>query len=156
MYVSWTDAVAFCQWAARLTHLSIRLPTEAEWEKGARGTDGRIYPWGNSWRSGVCNTKETEIGGTTAVNRFPLGRSPYGMFDMIGNVWEWTSSIYEKYPYRANDGREQHDENAYHVLRGGSFYSSNDWAARAAYRARSIANGPYNYGFRVCVAAPFS
>ena len=154
--VSWTDAVAFCEWAARLSHLPIRLPTEAEWEKGARGTDGRIYPWSNSWRSGVCNTEEMNIGGTTAVNRFPQGRSPYGAFDMIGNVWEWTSSLYKDYPYRANDGREQHDEQAGHVVRGGAWYWESS-SARAACRGRYIDHWDYviGYGFRVCVAAPF-
>lgn len=152
--VSWSDAVAFCEWAARATGKPIRLLTEAEWEKGARGTDGRIYPWGNTWQPAYCNTKASGIKDTTPVDRYPRGHSPYEVYDMIGNVWEWTSTIYQPYPYKADDGREASDKSKWHVFRGGS-YLTEKRRARAAYRAHDD-DFWSNVGFRVGVAAPFS
>jgi formylglycine-generating enzyme required for sulfatase activity len=129
--VSWDDALAYCQWLAKVTGRSYRLPTEAEWEKAARGTDGRIYPWGNEWDAKRCNTNESGPGDTTPVEAYPQGASPYGVLDMAGNVWEWTSTLWGKdrekpdfkYPYQAADGRENlaAGTDALRVLRGGSW-----------------------------------
>ena len=154
-HVFWSDAVAFCRWAARVSGTPIRLLTEAEWEKGARGQKGHHYPWGNSWRSGYSNTEGGKRG-TTSVGHYPRGVSPYGAHDMIGNVWEWTSSLLRPYPYRADDGRENMDVNEVRVCRGGAWYSDSK-AARAAYRSLYFGNdGWANSGFRVGWSAPFS
>ena len=133
--VSWHDGRAFCEWLSDLSGEIIRLPTEAEWEKAARGTDGRKYPWGDQAPDvGLCNFNEN-IGDTTRVGRYsPAGDSPYGCLDMAGNVWDWTSSIYKDYPYRVGDGREAIDSDDSRVLRGGS-WNNNGRDVRSAYRS---------------------
>ena len=155
-YVSWDDAVAFCWWASEETGMEVRLPTEAEWEKAARGTGGDRYPWGNdSPDTGKCNY-DGNVGGTTPVGEYsPQGTSPYGCADMAGNVWEWTSSLYKDYPYKSGDGREDQDDHGARVFRGGSFnYDAR--IVRSAYRVRYDPNARnYLVGFRVC-ASPIS
>lgn len=132
--VSWHDVLAFCDWAGLI------LPSEQQWDKAARGTDGRIYPWGDEWVDGRANTSEAGTGGTTPVGRYsPLSDSPYGCADMAGNVWEWTASWYDA----SQSGR---------VLRGGSWNDLRRFARVAFRNLNSPDFANYYFGFRV--AAP--
>jgi formylglycine-generating enzyme required for sulfatase activity len=154
--VSWQDAVAYARWLAERTRQPWRLPSEAEWEKAARGTDGRIYPWGDAFDASRANTSEGKKGTTTPVGSYPSGASPYGAQEMAGNVLEWTSSVYKPYPYSASDGREQAESTENRVLRGGSWFI-NAGFSRAAYRGRYRWADLVDYlGFRLVGVAPIS
>lgn len=119
--VSWQDTIVFCGWVNSVTGLKIRLPSEAEWEKAARGTDGRMWPWGNrSPTPALCNCWLNENDITASDKYSPMGDSPYGCADMMGNIWEWTNSIPKNYPYQQGDGREELTPSPCRVLRGGS------------------------------------
>ncbi len=158
--VKWTDAMQYCQWLNSLlknelpSGLILRLSTEAEWEKGARGTDGREYPWGNVFDINKCNSSESGTRSITSVGFYsPHGDSPYGCADMAGNVWEWTHSLIKGYPYKVDDGREDEWPSGARVLRGGSFLSR-ERSARCAYRFDDVIDSRGNViGFRV-VASP--
>jgi len=148
-HVSWDDSMAWVKWASGVSKLDITLPTEAEWEKAARGTDGRIYPWGNEAPDSTrCNFNLNEKD-TTPVGKYGArGISPYGCDDMAGNVWEWVRSEFKGYPYNINDGRDNISNNTSRVLRGGSF-DGNAVGVRCAYRYGNSPNDhSHDYGFR--------
>lgn len=148
--VSWFDAVAYCKWLSKELNADVWLPTEAQWEKAARGVDGRRYPWGDEWDAARCNCREGQHGGTLPIGQFaPAGDSPYGVSDMAGNVWEWTNSLFRWYPYNAADGREHRKMREYRIVRGGSWLNTAQ-VLRGSYR---VGNNPlplwHNTGFRV-------
>ena len=182
--VTWHEAMRYCDWLtatlrewpgtpeplATLLHSGsplgepwrFILPSEAEWEKAARGTDGRIYPWGTDLTSKHANCDETGIAATSAVGCFAQGASPYGIEEMSGNVWEWTRSLWGRdlsqpefgYPYDPIDGRERlaADDSAFRVLRGGSFGSIGRYV-HCAFRDRYNPNSWNGYlGFRVVLS----
>ncbi len=152
-HISWEDAMAYCNWLADLTSRPYTLPSEAEWEKAARGTDQRLFPWGSQPPDArLCNFNDNN-NDTTAVGSYsPLGDSPYHCADMAGNVQEWTRSIFKDYPYDPKDGREDLNSDGVRVLRGGSF---NDGERRVRCACRGYVNPGdmrgYS-GFRVCVS----
>lgn len=154
--VSWHDAVAFSNWLSKESLQSFRLPTEAEWEKAARGIDGRIYPWGNEWDQTKLNCKASGTGETTAVGKYsPAGDSPYGNADMVGNIWEWCldwfaeKEYWRRYNNMVKDPQGPEQNISGRVIRGGSFQTDNPHV-RCAFRGQQEPSTRLNHlGFRV-------
>ncbi len=130
--VSWAEALAYCRWLSEQSGLEVTLPSEAEWEKGARGVDGRRYPWGNQ----PPTTELVNFDCATPVGSYsPQADSPYGCADIAGNVWEWTRSAYRPYPYDPGDGREEPGGKQARVVRGLTF-NNPPRLTRCSYRYR--------------------
>ncbi len=163
-FVSWTDALAYTRWLNTVLQASdntpleltqllrngwhISLPDEAQWEKAARGTDGRIYPWGNQPRKDRANYGSTSV---VAVGSFRCPECPYGLKDMSGNVWEWTRSPYQPLPFNTDDDRESLPEDALWIMRGGAF-SDDANNIRAAVRGGADPGARREFiGFRVAI-----
>ncbi len=141
--VAWEEASDFALWASK------RLPTEEEWEFAARSTDGRLYPWGNTWEPSFANTAQSQTGKIVEVGRNLAGTSPYGVVDMCGNVWEWTSS-----QLRAYGTPQELLEEGVMVIRGGAFDSPKDYAT-TTYRGAVKTGKPYpKTGFRCAKDLP--
>ncbi|GIK39559.1 MAG: hypothetical protein BroJett011_33920 [Chloroflexota bacterium] len=156
--VGWYEAVAYCHWLRVETGQPYRLPSEAEWEKAARGVGGRKYPWGNEFEADRLNAGEgkQQVQRTTPVGIYLAGVSPYGTFDCAGNVWEWCVTKYGKtYPYDVGEeewSASYIEGNSVRVLRGGSFLSDEDYI-RCTLRNRSLPRqGGYDVGFRIVIS----
>lgn len=157
--ISWFDAIEYCKWVSSATGKKYRLPTEAEWEKAARGTNGRVFPWGNKWDPEICNS-EYRLKDTSQVGQFSPGSdSPYGCADTCGNVFEWTSTSIGtekpwpekyRYPYTHIDGREDlKDTKSRRIGRGGS-YSRGELFCRTTFRFADPPMDRYSaQGFRI-------
>lgn len=164
VWVSWNEALAFCQWmtvrwlgSGRMEHgWEVALPSEAEWEKAARGQGGCLYPWGEDADPDKANYSETRISDRSTVGCFPKGASPYGIEEMSGNVWEWTRSLLKDYPYDGDDGREgPGDSTSSRVARGGSVGFGSRYVRCAVRYDFEPTFRDWDLGFRV-VLSPFS
>jgi len=149
VFVDWFMAKAYCEWR------EARLPTEAEWEKAARGPEGNTYPWGD----GIDNTRASYDGNvkdSMPVGSYEDGKSTYGVYDLAGNVWEWVNSKYASYPYEAADGREdpENDGNTARIYRGGAWNNDANML-RSSYRtAYNPFDTTHNKGFRCAHSLP--
>lgn len=147
--VSWYTAVAFTRWLSAKIGTQISLPTEQQWQEAAQGDSNRAYPWGHDWGANLCNSRESGTGKTTPVTQYPQGASPFGVQDMVGNVWEWCLTEWET-------GENDLNGTNVRMLRGGSWYED-QLNARAVSRDYFHGGARNNdSGFRVVCSSPIS
>ena len=149
--VSWYEAAAYAGWLSRKTGENYALPTEAQWEKAARGTKILIYPWGNEFDKNLCNSWEGGLHRTSPVGIFPGGESPYGCVDMAGNVWEWCNDWYDRDYYKSCPGKNPcgPSTGSHRVCRGGGwFYVAGNCACAIRFRLHPGGRG-FDLGFRL-------
>jgi formylglycine-generating enzyme required for sulfatase activity len=156
--VSWREALGYCQWLSAQTERSVRLPTEAEWEKAATWDEAHaeklMYPWGNDFDPAYANTAESLIDSLTPVDNYRVvGDSPYGVSDLFGNAAEWTLARYLPYPYSERDGRHDLNLMGYRAVRGGSFQSEGRWMTALHRQYFSPDEHRYPVGFRIVVSS---
>jgi formylglycine-generating enzyme required for sulfatase activity len=157
--VSWYEALAYCRWLSAKSGCHYRLPSEAQWEKAARGTGARRYPWGNDWAPDRCNNKETGPGRTTPVGQYPEGNSPYGVSEMVGQVWEWCIDKYNETESDLGSDTQSHylEGQDSRILRGGS-WNENKPASTLRCSYRNWSNPMVRQNFRglrcVCILEP--
>ena len=170
-WVDWHDASAYCAWLTEVLRgwrgtpeplatllrdrgWQVAIPSEAEWEKAARGAEGRAYPWGDEPDPHRANYWGTSLVGSCPVGCFPNGASPYGVQELSGSMWEWTRSLRRAYPYRADDGREALDAEGERVIRGGSYRSALRFI-RSTFRTTSAPTAPrVGQGLRTAIVGP--
>jgi formylglycine-generating enzyme required for sulfatase activity len=159
--VTWHEALAFCSWLSEKVGFTVTLPSESQWEKAARGTDGRRFPWGRQFYPQYANcghtvqadpfTRQMEtvgVGSTTAVGLYPDGASPYGLLDVAGNVWEWTLTLWrEQYDAPENNAI---DVSGSRALRGGSWHERETGVRAAVRKGAPPSTCDTTIGFRVC------
>ncbi|MEM7334739.1 MAG: SUMF1/EgtB/PvdO family nonheme iron enzyme [Chloroflexota bacterium] len=156
--VSWHDALAYCHWLSEQTRKTYRLPTEAEWEKAARGPNGRLYPWGNDWRDKQCNQGNVKL---TAVNAYDHSSSHYDCVDLIGNVQQWTSTLWGddrkvpqfSYPYQHDEREQMEAEDGRfrlrRIVRGASYSDSIEASRLTNRRSARPQQTTLTRGFRI-------
>jgi formylglycine-generating enzyme required for sulfatase activity len=142
--VTWYEAMAFCHWLSTRLGYKVTLPTEAQWQRAAQGEDQRRFPWGDSFDASKCNARESEVKSTTMVMRYPEGASPYGVYDMVGNVWEWCLDT--KAQHELNVDISGAEERAVH---GGSFVSVHERSEISFHYFLSPATSYASIGFRI-------
>lgn len=151
--IRWYEAMLFCKWLSNQLPYNVTLPTDAQWQRAAQGDDGRKYPWGNQWDSSFCNSSDSGIGHTTPVDFYPQGASPYGVMDMLGNVFEWCITDADTGLNNYNIDEELYGSGEYlfnqlRVAKGFAYHSSSFGISVIEYGGSSLFD-PYSTGIRL-------